>query len=434
MKLKISYILLILFIAVFYIYLSLQLLPEKKIQFLLSELLIVLILFCAFRLYRRFFGPLNLINAGIQAIREQDFNTQFVELEQPEMNTLIKVYNEMLKRLRMERLEKQEKSMLLEQLIDASPSGIIVLDFENRIDVLNPAARALITQDSEDLSGYALCSLKNPLAQALSHLKNDESRVITLNGIRKFKCQKSYFIDRGFQRHFILIEELSEEIAQTEKNAYGKVIRMMSHEVNNSIGAINSILETIRHQWTSSPTPNLETYFQNALDVAIQRNDNLNRFMANFADVIRLPQPVKKEIDLHALLEQIFTLHSVELQQKKIEWIWQLAQDQMLIQADIHQMEQVLVNIIKNAIEALAEKGSIQIVSQLKPTPILIIRNNGKRIPSAIQSQLFSPFVSTKKNGQGIGLTLIREILLNHGFRFSLATNEEGWTEFQIYF
>jgi len=97
-------------------------------------------------------------------------------------------------------------------------------------------------------------------------------------------------------------------------------------------------------------------------------------------------------------------------------------------------MEQVLVNILKNSIEAIENKGKISIITEKLPQPKLIIRDNGVGIDKDIKSSLFTPFFSTKDNGQGIGLTLIRDILLNHKFKFSLQTIDNEFTEFVIYF
>jgi signal transduction histidine kinase len=97
-------------------------------------------------------------------------------------------------------------------------------------------------------------------------------------------------------------------------------------------------------------------------------------------------------------------------------------------------MEQVLVNAFKNAIEAIGEGGRITVKTTSSPSPQLIIRNTGKGIPDDIKPHLFTPFFSTKKNGQGIGLTLIREVLINHGFRFSLESADDEVTEFSIDF
>ena len=263
-------------------------------------------------------------------------------------------------------------------------------------------------------------------------MKTGESKTIQLSGVQTFKCQKAHFVDRGFNHHFITLEELTIEILAAEKKAYGKVIRMMAHEVNNSIGAINSILESILNYKTQISAID-QTDYQNALEVAIERNDRLNYFMRNFANVIRLPLPKKERYDLNQLLQSVIVLFHAKAAQQQINFEFEPTKPPFMVNIDVPQMEQVLVNIIKNAIEAIGQNGTISFLIHKKEKQ-LIIRDTGKGITKEMEAQLFTPFFSTKRTGQGIGLTLIRDILRNHDFTFSLQTTEEGRTEFQINF
>lgn len=351
----------------------------------------------------------------------------------PEIDSLIEVYNEMITRIRNERLEKQEQHFFLEKLIEASPAGIITLDFDKKISTINPAARRMLASHTDNPIGLPLAAVNSPLAAELLRLNPGESKVIALNGIQKYKCQQAHFLDRGFSRNFIIIEELTDEIIRTEKNAYGKVIRMMSHEVNNSIGAINSILNTVLQFKTQLSAADRADY-EEALSIAIERNNNLNNFMANYADIIRLPTPRKEPLDIGDLLDRIKILMNSELQKRNIRWQCDYAPEPIRIQADVEQLEQVLMNIIKNAVEAIGNDGTITAITRSRPLPTLIIRDTGSGIAPEISANLFSPFFSTKKNGQGIGLTLTREILANHGFQFSLNTPQKNCTEFSIHF
>jgi signal transduction histidine kinase len=263
-------------------------------------------------------------------------------------------------------------------------------------------------------------------------MKSGEARIITVNGIQTYKCRRSHFTDRGFNRHFILIEELTREILATQKRAYEKVIRMMSHEINNSVGAVNSILDSSLHYRTQLTSEDRED-FENAIRVAIDRNRGLNKFMTNFADVVRIPPPAKRESDLHPLLRSVHVLMSAECEKRVISWNWELTSEPLIVEIDYQQIEQALVNIIKNAIEAIVHKGSITIQTTDAP-PTLRVIDTGKGISPEQRSHLFTPFYSTKKDGQGVGLTLIREILVNHGFRFNLELERPGRTEFWIVF
>ncbi len=265
----------------------------------------------------------------------------------------------------------------------------------------------------------------------LNKLQSGNSEIIPISGMKTFKCQKASFVDRGFNHHFILIEELTDELLKTERKAYEKVIRMMSHELNNSLGAVNSILNTCLNFKDQLQKKDKRSY-EEALNVAIERNTHLNRFMENFANVVRIPSPKKTETDLHELLKNVGKFIFADIEKRNIKLRWELDSQPLMVKLDKQQMEQVLVNIFKNAVEAIEKNGEITIVTT--PNKQLIIRDNGKGVSEDIQQKLFTPFFSTKKNGQGIGLTVTREILLNHGFKFSLETNEEGETEFVIEF
>ncbi|HVG16720.1 MAG TPA: ATP-binding protein, partial [Chitinophagaceae bacterium] len=256
-------------------------------------------------------------------------------------------------------------------------------------------------------------------------------KTISPDGVHTYKLQRSRFIDRGFARSFIMMEELTTEILAAEKKAYGKVIRMMAHEVNNTIGPVNSIIESAlqtKNLWTRAH----ET-LEHALQVAHERNGNLNIFMRNFANVVRLPPPDKERIDLNRSLETVVTLFGYKAQEAGIELLFDKPADPLMIDADRQQLEQALINIIKNAMEAIEGNGKIVIVS----SPLarqLTITDSGTGISGEHSEHLFSPFFSTKKNGQGVGLTLVKEILLNHGFPFFLKTIEANKTVFSIQF
>jgi nitrogen fixation/metabolism regulation signal transduction histidine kinase len=294
------------------------------------------------------------------------------------------------------------------------------------VQQVNPKALELLGVEEKDVIGQSVYTFSHPVMQQIAQVKSGESKTITWNGINTYKLCKSHFIERGFPRHFIMIEELTAEILAAEKKAYGQVIRMMAHEVNNTIGPVNSILQSVlkSQQWAKN---NNNQPLQNALQVAVDRNYNLNGFMRN------LPKPSRNNIDCSHLVKHVAQLMEMKAGEKKIQFQFHLPEAPFFIYADEQQMEQVLINIIKNAIEAIEGEGCIAFTIN----PInkqLIITDSGSGIPDAIADQLFSPFFSTKKDGQGIGLTLIKEILLNHGFEFSLKTKAAGRTAFMIQF
>ena len=405
---------------------------ENKVFFLLMEFLILISIFITWQLYNTFFKPLSLIRAGIETINDKDFSTKFMGVGQKELDELINVYNRMIDQLRRERVAQAEKHYFLEKLIQASPTGIILLGFDDQVEHVNPAAERYLNQAENSLKGKSVNHLPKVWAEQLTKLRTGNS-ITFRNGIRTFRCHRAHFLDRGFQHYFILIEELTEAMFQNERQAYEKVIRMMSHEVNNSAGAVNSILGSLQY-YGSQLSENHREDFDNARQVAIDRNTNLSRFMANFAKVIRLPEPKKAPTDLHEMLRNLTLLLQPELQRRSITCSVRIATQPMVVNMDQQLMEQVLLNVLKNAMEAIGENGEIIIATCLEP-PQLTISDTGSGIKEEVRHSLFTPFFSTKEYGQGIGLTMVREILNNHGFPFSLESNlENGLTTFSVKF
>jgi nitrogen fixation/metabolism regulation signal transduction histidine kinase len=332
----------------------------------------------------------------------------------------------MIDHLREERTRQEQQHFFLQKLITTSPTGIVVLDYDGKIHQANPRALQLIRMNENKVVGKPLHELDSPLVVEISHLSSGQSKTVTIKGIETFKIQKSHFIDRGFPRYFVMIEELTAEIFFAEKKAYGKVIRMMAHEVNNTIGPVNSIMQSTLVTQQNDPL------IAQAIQVAVDRNNNLNLFMRNFADVVRLPQPNRKAVDALKLVYDVARLMEFKALEDRIEFQYELGNDPFIIMADVLQMEQVLINIVKNAIEAIEERGVIRFLLDRDQNALCII-DNGKGIHKEVSDELFSPFFSTKKDGQGIGLTLIRDILHNHGYGFSLKTEQKGVTSFRIF-
>ena len=429
MKLRTKYILFIGLLELVCLALSFYLFRQNRIYFIISEIFIIITIVLAIQLYYQLLLPLKTLMSGIDALRSRDFNVKFRPTGKYEMDQLIGIYNEMIERIRIERTQQEQQHYFLEKLINTSPTGIIILDYNNKIEQINPKALQILGAKENELKGKLIEEAGNTLLQNVASLKSGASKTFSINGINTYKVQSAHFIDRGFPRNFLMIEELTTEILEAEKNVYGKVIRMMAHEVNNTIGPVNSIINsTLKANFVETSGNDL----RNALNVAIRRNNNLNSFMRNFADLVKLPHPSKKKVDLNKIINNVAGLMSHKANEKGIKLSFNI-EDGFFINADEEQIEQALINIIKNSIEAIESTGIINIDLNKKKSK-LVIRDSGKGISTTDAEQLFSPFFSTKRDGQGIGLTLVREILINHGFEFSLKTIQQGQTEFTIYF
>lgn len=465
MTLKLKFIIFIVLIHSVVVGLSFLILKDNKVLFIASELLILVSLIIAWSLFNDLIKPLGRLMTGINAIKDKDFTVKFLKTNELETDTLIDVYNAMIDQLRIEKTQQEAQHYFLEKLVTMSPTGILILDFDEKITDLNPKCLEMLGFERKDALQKSIHSFTNPLLKTIAALKTGDSTTINLSNAKTFKCAKSHFTDRGFPRYFIMIEELTAEILAAEKKAYGKVIRMMAHEVNNSIGAVNSILDTTIQLNEASEMTN------DALRIAFERNEHLSLFMRHFADVIRLPAPQLELINLHELIIKTKQLmqfkalennisielklnHSInynsELNKQisnelalnkpinnELELDKSFSNPEFIIKADAHQLEQVLINVIKNAMEAIRKDGIITIKTIENPRQLLI-EDTGCGIGQDIDNQLFTPFFSTKTYGQGIGLTLIREILTAHQFDFALYNsideNKEKKTVFKIGF
>ncbi|WP_412468289.1 sensor histidine kinase [Pedobacter sp. KLB.chiD] len=410
MKLKTKYILFIVILHLVCLVMSYFIFEKNKLIFMLAEAFIIISVVISISLYKQLISPLTYLKQGIAAIKDRDFNVKFLLTGKKEVDELVDVYNRMIEELRTERTKQEEQHFFLEKLIQTSPTGIIILDYDGQLKQINPKALE-ITKENPDL-----------LENQIQGMKTGTSKMLRTDGLHTYKIQKSRFMDRGFERIFIMMEEVTAEIFSAEKSVYSKVIRMMAHEVNNTVGPVNSILNTALAQdnlWLREE----EQLLKNAMKIAVERNQNLNVFIRNFADLVKLPAANRKKTDLAELLRSVSELMYFAANEREIRFELDLPASSYFISADVEQMEQALINILKNSIQAIEKSGVIQIELNAAKHQ-LNIYDNGEGISEENASQIFSPFFSTKKDGQGIGLTLVREILLNHGFDFSLKTTK----------
>jgi two-component system, NtrC family, nitrogen regulation sensor histidine kinase NtrY len=389
------------------------LLNDPMPLFIVEALFVVSVLI-SMKLVRVLFVPLDLIQTGAELIAERDFTSRLAPVGQAEMDLLIDVYNRMIDRLREERLSAEERHQLLQKIVAASPAGIVICDFDGQLEQMNPAAERVMTTE---------------LRAQLESIPPGESRLITHLGARRLKVSRAEFRDRGFAKSFFLVEEMTEELRVSEKSAYEKLIRMMSHEVNNSVGAVRSLLESsLRYAPQVGDADRAD--FTSALTIASTRIDSLNRFMSAFADVVRIPAPRKSRARVADLVERVAALLRPELEQRTVRLELDLV-DRGEYDVDVSQIEQVVLNIFRNALDAIGRDGAMQVSLH---DGVLSVRDSGPGIAEAIRLELFTPFFTTKRDGRGLGLTIVHDILANHGFPFALTNRPEGGAEFAIEF
>ena len=399
---------------------------QAVIAVLIFFTLIYLVIF-----YQKVVRSLQSISNGMDLLREQDFSSRLREVGQYETDKVVAIFNKMMEQLKNERLRLREQNEFLDLLIKASPMGVIVLDFDSRITEMNPAALKITgVKDAEVVKGKKLSEIKNWMQMDLSHIPMHETRTLSLHDGTVYKCTLESFIDRGFPRPFYLIEGLTEEVRRAEKKAYEKVIRMISHEVNNSTAGIASTLDTVEKELHVIPESD---DMREAMKVCISRCYSMSKFITNFADVVKIPKAELVSADLNKIIRSLTRFIEVMCVHRNIAVHFQPDASFPNVMLDTDLFEQVLLNIIKNAVESIEQNGEIFITTTAE-NQTLEISDTGKGIPAEAESKLFSPFFSTKPTGQGIGLLFVREVLSQHKCTFSLRTYEDGLTKFKVRF
>lgn len=431
MKLKSFFFILAFLLIVVWVILLFVATQENGWKFYLIEGIVTFSLFYLIYFYRKVVKPLNSIAGGMDLLQAQDFSSRLSPVGQREADRIVSIFNRMMNQLKEERLRLWEQNHFLDLLISVSPMGVIILTLDERISMANKAALEFLDEGTEeDIMNKTMDELSGSLAEELNRIPKDTTVTIRLSDSRIYRCSRLSFIDRGFAHPFYLIESLTSEVMKAEKKAYEKVIRMIAHEVNNSVAGITSTLDTIDDALqTIDDTEDI----REVMKVCVERSYSMSRFITNFADVVKIPEPQKEEVHLNDRVTACKIFMENLCQNREIDLHLELCEENPVVSMDTSLFEQVLINIIKNATESIDTNGKIFIRTSASPL-MLEIGDTGKGISKEVETKLFTPFFSTKPNGQGIGLIFIREVLMKHGYTFSLRTYPDGITRFRICF
>ena len=431
MKLKSFFFILAFLLIAVWIILLFVATQENGWKFYLIEGIVTFSLFYLIYFYRKVVKPLNSIAGGMDLLQAQDFSSRLSPVGQREADHIVSIFNRMMNQLKEERLRLREQNHFLDLLISVSPMGVIILTLDERISMANKAALEFLDEGTEeDIMNKTMDELSGSLAEELNRIPKDTTVTIRLSDSRIYRCSRLSFIDRGFAHPFYLIESLTSEVMKAEKKAYEKVIRMIAHEVNNSVAGITSTLDTIDDALqTIDDTEDI----REVMKVCVERSYSMSRFITNFADVVKIPEPQKEEVHLNDRVTACKIFMENLCQNRDIDLHLELCEENPMVSMDTSLFEQVLINIIKNATESIDTNGKIFIRTSASPL-MLEIGDTGKGISKEVEAKLFTPFFSTKPNGQGIGLIFIREVLMKHGYTFSLRTYPDGITRFRICF
>lgn len=371
----------------------------------MGSVLVALILF-----YRAVALPLRTVRAGMDLLRSQDFASRLAHVGQKDADNMVDLYNSIITNLKTERLKGYEQNCFLSKLIEASPMGIAICDLDGNIETQNQSFKNFSSPQ---------------LLEALAGLPDEDSCTLRPGGMQVLRCSRHFFMDRGFRRPFFLVERLTDEIVRAETEMFHKIVRTMGHEVNNTLGGVISVLETLGTLHDNDPE------VIEAVHSCSASCENLGNFVRSYSDIVKLPDAVLEFIDLNTFVNDSLPFlrkmcpHNIELKTE-------LAAKPVPVRADAMLLQRVLVNAVKNAWESIGHAdGSITIATA--PGTLQII-DNGPGIAPEVADKIFSPFFSTKRADRGLGLMLIADILRKHHSLFSLATGDDKLTRLSITF
>ncbi len=404
---------------------------EHTVAFYAVECVIVLSIVFLYIFYRKVVRPLNTIANGLDLLREQDFSSRLAPVGQREADRIVEVFNRMMLQLKDERLRVREQNHFLDLLIAASPMGIVIFDTDGSVRLANAAAvKMLCDTPSERLEGKRLADVGTPLADAVDRIGKDSVETVRLSDSMIYRCSRLAFMNHGYAHPFVLIESLTTEVVKAEKMAYEKVIRMIAHEVNNTMAGVSSVFDTV--DASLSDVADADD-LREVLRVCGERCLGLSRFISAYADVVKIPEPTFARVNLNDTVSSCKTFMESMCLERNIALHLDICDSTPMVDVDPSLFEQVLVNIIKNSTESIGSGGEITISTTDSPIT-LEITDNGSGISDEVAGRIFTPFFSSKPNGQGLGLIFISEVLKKHGCTFSLRTYPDQLTRFRIHF
>jgi two-component system, NtrC family, nitrogen regulation sensor histidine kinase NtrY len=436
---------------------ALLLLPAQPLLFVGAELLLAASMALGWWLVRRALEPLGYTRRFHDLLQDQQYAARLAAPGVTELDELVAMFNGMLGALHRERLAAGEQQGLLERLLEATPSAVLVFDFDHAISLLNASAASLLGLDAplgrplsawqEDDARFdpALdhkgIARSRDLLRQLDALELGDSRLLVDLDGRRYRAQRSRFFDRGFARHFLIIEDLSAELEDSERATYARLIRVLAHEVNNTVAATRSVLDSLLY-YRSQLRDADALDFATAIDAVKRRNISLGEFIDRFTRVVKMPAPELRPANPQAIVDDILWLNREQCARAGIRLGWRRCDPVPPQALDVGLMEAALLNIVKNAIEAVLARqargtpgGHVEItLERLGDDTVLAVLDSGDLLGELPPRQLFTPFFSTKQGGQGIGLMFVREVLMRHGLPYSLAATGQGETRFEIRF
>ncbi|MBC8111664.1 MAG: GHKL domain-containing protein [Verrucomicrobia bacterium] len=415
----------------------------------ISQLLTYAILILLIALYQ-IFSLIRFINKSnrelaqfAMAVRYRDFSQHFNEKE-PSVHELRRAFNTVNKAFKEINFEKEAQYQYLTKILDLVNTGILSYDVEGEVRWLNESLKKMLgipylknirSLKNRDEKLYEVLIQLKAGQPKLTEISGKETKKILLSATN-FRIEEAIFTIVAFQN----VEQALEE---TETQAWQKLLRVLTHEIMNSIAPIASLADTLKRRLNNSsqsqkPDNELITDLETGIEVIRNRSENLLRFAETYRHLNKISQPNLSEIYIRNLFENMEILLEQKLLQQNIDLEIILKNPDLQVKADAGLVEQVLLNLVLNAIEAVSEKPEpvIKISAYLNENQRVIIEisDNGSGIPAEMLDKIFIPFFTTKKTGSGIGLSLSKQIMQLHNGNLTAKSIENQGSIFRMMF
>lgn len=384
------------------------------------NLLVVLFWLCfCFAARARVAGPLRTVANLLEAMREGDYSIRArVGNPQDPMGEVMLQVNAMAATLRDQRLGALEATTLLRKVMEEIDVAAFAFDPKQTLRLVNRAGERLLAQPAERLLARDATSLG--LAEYLVGEPEQTLQKTFPGGTGRWGFRRSQFREGGVPHQLLVVTDLTRPLREEELQAWQRLVRVLGHELNNSLTPIKSIAQSLENLMKSDPRPDDWTEdMSRGLNVIATRSESLSRFMSSYARLAKLPPPKFGAVEVNGLLRRVTSLET------RMQVFFEECPP-LTIQGDTDQLEQVLINLIRNAVDAAQETaGRVFVRHDRTPTHVeIIVRDEGPGLSNT--TNLFVPFFTTKRGGSGIGLVLSRQITEAHNGSLSLRNAQAG--------